>query len=461
MAGIGSLSLLGALTRRAGLRYGSAVAVLVMALSPALISVTAYARPYALPLFLMMAFLFVADIWLESRQRWTIPILYPIALLLPLSRTSEPPLFLGVTVVVMGVGWWSRRHDPWPGSPGLVVGAAVAALILVEIPVWMRLSSELSEYGDQGSATLADQLSRFWNELPGVAADVIPAWPFVVLLILSCGVIPHTRRMLSSVWWFWVLLAVPIGFAFVFFLRTPTTQTFFGRYTYSWIPALALIVGATSETAIEQARRREWRVPALVGSLVLVLIAGTSVRLAHDLSTTDGADWRAASALAAAETPPGTVVVFDHVRRLGRYRTFFAGVPRYTVASLPMSTQIIKSPDLIPEDAPIAVMLLGARPTVSGWTMYPVDDWFTLYLSDEPIEGRPAAARAMLDFGDELGPARGAALTLAAVAVLQASGLRQEATAAYDALIDETSSTMDSQIAQYADIIGLSEPEGS
>ena len=440
LAGIGSLALLGALALRAGLGGGSAVAVLVMAISPLLVSVTAYARPYALPLFLILAFLLLADVWLTSRNRWVVPALFVVGLLLPLSRTSEPPLFLGAVIGILAIAWWVRRNDPWPGSPLVPIGAAVTGLVVVALPVLARLATELAEYGETGSITVFDQLSRLWTELPGVAADVLPAWPFVLAVIVAGLALPRAQRALVSKWWFWVLVAVPLGFAVVFFLRTPTTQPYYGRYTFSWVPAIALIVGAVAWALVERARNGERLIPAVVGTLILVTIGAASVNLAHELTSTELADWKAASYLLVDETPNGTVVVFDAVRPLGLYRTPFAGRPRYTGTGriIPLSVHVADNPDLVPEDAPIEVMLLGARPEIEGWTAHPVDDWFTLYLPDEPTVGRIDAAEAMLAFAEALGPDNGAALTLAAVSILEAAGADEAAAAALAALLADS-----------------------
>ena len=409
-------------------------------------SVTAYARPYALPLFLMLAFLLVADVWLTARNGWMVPALFIVGLLLPLSRTSEPPLFLGAVIGILAIGWWLRRNDPWRGSPAVPIGAAATGLVVVALPVLWRLSSELAEYGETGSITVFDQLSRLWNEVPGVAAEVLPAWPFLLAVVLIWLALPRARRALLAEWWFWVLVAVPIGFAVVFVLRTPVTQPYYERYTFSWVPAIALIVGAVTWAIVERARNGERLVPGLAAALIIITIGAASVRLADDLSTVDREDWEAASYLLVDETPNGTVVVFDVIRPLGLYRTPFAGQPRYTGTGqhIPLSLNVADNPDLVPDDAPINIMLLDGRkemerrpplPEIDGWTSLPVDDWFTMYLPEEPVVGPFAAAEAMLDFAAALGPDYGAALTIAAVSLLDSAGAGDAATEALTDLV--------------------------
>lgn len=464
LAGIGSLALLGTLAWRADLRIGSAVAVLTMAISPLLVSVTAYARPYALPLFLSLAFLLAADVWLTARNGWMVPALFIVGLLLPLSRTSEPPLFLGAVIGILAIGWWLRRNDPWRGSPAVPIGAAATGLVVVALPVLWRLSSELAEYGETGSITVFDQLSRLWNEVPGVAAEVLPAWPFLLAVVLIWLALPRARRALLAEWWFWVLVAVPIGFAVVFVLRTPVTQPYYDRYTFSWVPAIALIVGAVTWAIVGRARHGERFVPALVGVLIIATIGSSSMRLAHDLMTVDREDWEAASYLLVDETRDGTVVVFDVVRPFGSYRTPFAGQPRYTGTgqTIPLSVDLARDPSLVPDGSPVHIMLLDNRPAdqrwpplpeVDGWTSLPVDGWFVMYRPAEPPIGPVAAAKALLHFAAPLGPDHGAALTIAAAALLDHAGARDAAAESLDALLSAANSELRDRIeTQLADI---------
>lgn len=424
VAGIGSLVIFGTLAWRAGLGVGAAAAVLVLAVSPLLVSVTVYVRPYALALLLMLAFVLLADRWLASANRWLVPALFLVALLLPLSRAVEPVVFLGAVVGVLAVGWWIRRDEPWPGSPLAPIGAAAAGLVAVALPVLWRLSPEADP------ATVADRFSRLWNELPEVVAEVNLLWPLAGAVVLVWLALPRARGALLSSWWFWVLVVVPVGSTVGVLLTTP--RPYDPRDLFSWVPAFALIVGAVTWAILEQARSGERIVPALTGTLLIVTVAAAAVHLADDLAGNEVPDWETASYLLVDETPIGTVVVFDAVGPFGADRSPFAGQPRYTGTgqSIPTSVDIIEDPGLVPDDAPIEIMLLGARPDIDGWTALPADDRFTLYLPEEPTVGRVAAAEAMLVFAEALGPNDGATLTLAAVALLEAAGEADAAAAA-------------------------------
>jgi hypothetical protein len=456
-AGIGSLALLGFLSRRAGLGLGSAVAVLALAISPLLVGVTAYARPYALPLFLMLAFVALSDVWLSAARRWTIPGVIAVSLLLPLSRTGEPILFLGAVIGILLIAWWLRRKEPWAGTPIVPIGAAIAGLGLIAVPVYGRLSEELAEYSETSSISIFDQLSRIWEELPGVASATIPAFLFVVGTFAIWVAMSDARRALTDRWWFWVLAAVPVGFILTFFLRTPLTQPYYARYTFSWVPVIALVMGAVTWAAVVRFRRGDRIIPLIVGAVVFVILATTSVRLGEELSTTELADWEAASSLIVAETSPDTIVIFDAVRPLGSYRTPFAGRPRYTGVErfMPLSVHIAENPDLVPPNSPTAIMLLGPIPDVPGWVAFPADDWFTLYVPEEPVIGQRSAAESMLVFAGVLGPDDGAALSMAAIAILVSIGDEVAARDAMNAVIGVSDQDLRDRIESYAVRLGL------
>ncbi len=456
-AGIGSLLVVAALGFRAGFGSATAATVLTLGLSPLLISVTAFARPYALPLFLILSFLLVTDVWLLDARPWTIPLVAVLALLLPLSRTVEPPILLAAAAGVVIVWKLTKRGETWRGSFLVPIAAAVAGLVLVAVPVLRRLSTELNGYTVEDSLINFSGLSRLWTELPSVLKDVFPAWPLALTIVVLTVALPDIRRSLFTQWWWWVLATVPTGFALVFFARTQASQPYFNRYTFSFWPAFALMLGALTAGFM-----RRWqdgnKLLALSGMGLLVAFLGASgLEVGHDLATTEGGDWAAASRLVVESTPQETVVLFDAVRPLGRYRTPFAGRPRYTGAerSLPLTLHVARSPDLVPDDAPIAVMLLGARPQVPGWVGIPADRFFTLYLPLAPRQGKAEAAETYQEFARVLGQDRGAAMSIAAAALLQDIGRTDEARDLISGLLASSNPDLANRIDRELEATGL------
>src|SRR4051794_26667775 len=69
LSGIGSLIFMSLLLRRFGLRYAGAFAVLMMATEPLMVRYSAYTRPYALPMFVMIAMAYTVTSWLNTGNR--------------------------------------------------------------------------------------------------------------------------------------------------------------------------------------------------------------------------------------------------------------------------------------------------------------------------------------------------------------------------------------------------------
>jgi hypothetical protein len=428
--GIGSLSALGALALRSRLRLGAGVSVLILAISPLLVSVTAYARPYALPLFLSLTFLLATDVWLVERRIWSAAVLTAAALLLPLSRTIEPNLVLGGSIVVLGV-WKFAKRPAWNGSPWLPVGAASVALMAVGIPILMRLREELAYFSVSELVRLGG-LTRWFTDIPHALSEVFTPWPLFLAVVIVALILPGSRGLLTRTWWFWVLAFVPLAFATVFAVRTPSSQAFYIRYTFTWWPPFALMAGAIVDAIVESpaSLRRTWRV--LAGGLVVALIIWLGVEVRADLSDRGRPDFEALGTAISTMTTPDTTVLFDSVRLLGSYRTPFRGRSgRYLDRgwAVPLSLTIAKNPDKVSDSGPIAVALIdypGEVPgwpiEVSGWQRIETGPYDNLYVPINDLSGRQGARTALVDFAEVLGPDRGAALALAAATLASDDG---------------------------------------
>jgi hypothetical protein len=457
--GVGSLILMGSLFLRAGFGSGSPVGLAVLAVSPALVFVTGYARPYALPLFLMLAFLVLADTWMRRGGTAIAVGMFLVGIALPLSRTAEPIMFLGSVIIVLLAYPVARRSTTPRVERRIPIVAAGTGLVLTGLPVFLLLRSELAEYDDTGG-TVIDQLSRLWSEVPLVIARAIPLWPLVLAVVIAGLVLPRARDLLVSLWWFWVILAVPIVFALAFVLRTPVDQPYYERYVFTWIPVLAVITGAVTHAVFSHVRSHEVVIPFSVGTVVAILLLGTTLALAQDLSESELADWKAAAAVIDEQTSSETVIVFDAVRALGLYRTPFAGRPRYTGADrlVPSAVDIARNPDLIPADRPIALMLLNQRPDMVGWSSTPVDDWFTLYVPEAGYKGPEGAADATREFAIALGSDSGEALCLASIALSMSVGDEQRAALTLALFGEVAGAEAADRVVDYGALLGIAMP---
>lgn len=433
LAGIGTLVLAGTITLRGGFRYGAAATVLVLALSPVMVAVTAYARPYALPLFLSFFFLLMADIWLTSRSLWAAAGLSVSALLLPLSRSSEPLVLLAATITILSVFMVWRRSDSWPGSPLLPIGISALALLAVGLPMLLRLRDSLDRYSTLGF-DLSQAIDRAWSELPQAFFTLFPLWPIVLILVVAAFAESASRRLLLPSWWFWVLVAVPISYVVVFYLTSEPFVPFFDRFTYTWWPPIAVAVGALvaglHEPAADGSPRRIVQLGA--GALVVVFLAASAVSVVSNLreTTVDASmdlevrpDWEAASTAIAAGTAADAFVLFDIAVPVGRYRQAFAGSGRYIddTRLIASAIEVILRVPEMSHRRPVAVITLGEAVDIDGWTHSAVDQ-FHLYTPQSEARGVEGAVGAMLVMAEAHGPDTGATWALAAAALAAANG---------------------------------------
>lgn len=433
--GIGTLIVFGALMMRTRLRKGAAASVLVLAMAPLLVSVTAYARPYALPLFLILLFLLATDVWLTDGRKWAGAALTAAAILLPLSKTVEPVLALILSIVIL-LGWKIRADTDWSGSVWLPIGAAATGTIAVGLPIIIRLQSELAGYTISGVADVAG-LTRWFTEIPRALDESFSPWPIALLVAALAIAIPASRKFLINTWWFWILFLIPIAFATVFVVRTPDTQPFYSRYTFTWWPPFAVMVGAIVTAALDKhtVRWRTWQIASI--GVVSLFFVGTAYSLQADLRTNVRYDFAALGAAVMEKTTPETTVIFDPAVPLGSYRTSFAGRwGRYLDSDrdVPLTTWIVRKPSRIPDSGPIAVALIDYQRNTPDWPIevplwqrVDVGPYESLYLPPPGLDGRLGAQAALLAFARVLGPDRGATFTLAAASLAVLAGDQDEA----------------------------------
>ncbi|MBA3233922.1 MAG: glycosyltransferase family 39 protein, partial [Propionibacteriales bacterium] len=100
-AGIGTLIVMGLLMRRLGYGAAGAFGLWVMATAPLMVLYSAYTRPYALPLFLIVLFVYTVQRWFDERRvRW-LAVTALAAIALPSARVPEPIMFLATTSVTL------------------------------------------------------------------------------------------------------------------------------------------------------------------------------------------------------------------------------------------------------------------------------------------------------------------------------------------------------------------------
>ena len=117
-------------------------------------------------------------------------------------------------------------------------------------------------------------------------------------------------------------------------------------------------------------------------------------------------------------------MVLEHLRPLGLYRSPYAGIPRYLPRErkAPAAHDIIRRPELIGTDDPIAIALWGQSLAVPGWKRVQVDQFFSIYAPNSPVQGPIETADALLVFSETLDSDSGATLALAGASLYLANG---------------------------------------
>jgi len=435
--GMVSLGLFAWLLWRAGLRWAVPVAVLVYSIVPIVVSMTAYARQYSLPVFLWLVFLNGAELWLRRRSWLGFGAAMGAAVLLPLSRSIDPVIFLVAAAAAL-VGWRvTGRLGSVAGSPLPLIGVTLASVAVVGIPVVLRIRSEAAEF-IAPAAGLGERMTRLVTDLPAALAESSTAWPVATAVVVLAIASPRVRRFAAEAWWFWPLVLVPVGFASAFFLLANTGQPFFHRYTYSWWIPFAILSGLIIEEAVDTASEGTAGLRYLVGAaavgLTALFLAGA---LARDLTSDDWTDYEPLGALITSELERDVAVYFDNLRPLGLYRPGYAGYGRFTKHQVPLTLSVIRDPFTVDADAPFVVALNGPALDVPGWEPVYASPNMYLYLPDTIPSGHLAAAATLLEFGRALDADTGGTLRLAGASLLLAAGQPETACDEVELLLSE------------------------
>jgi hypothetical protein len=471
VAGVGTLAVLAALFWRLGTTAAGAVALGIVATSPLLLRYSAYARPYAVPVFLMVLCGYLLMRWLELGRWFHLVGVAVVAAALPLARVPEPVVFLATTGLALVVLGWRGRYS-W--SRVLPPAAVVClALVAVGYPMYRQLSASTSGFARtnplEALSNVGPQLQGLVTTLPQVLADAFPWWPLILGAVLVAVAAPMARAWLVRSWLGLVLLVPPLAWAVYYHLaiqapgRGREGLVYQPRFAYFFIPFLAFALAAVASTAFDRASAR-WVTAALTALLVAVFV-GQLPATARVLSEREAADWAAAAAMIAA-LPDDAVVLYDNIVPTGSFRQGFHARPRYIYSPervIP-ARHAARTAPRIARRRPLYVLLLAPDPRrlrctdTSGPIAAPPDGWrlrtrqqrFSMY---EPIAGDGSAdvAEAFIDFGSATPPQCGYAMIAAAAALLDRRGDDARARQLLADLVDDAPSGAASQIRRMYD----------
>jgi hypothetical protein len=327
--GAASIGLVGILALLAGLgRWGAVATAAALAFSPTTISTTAYARPYALPTFLMLAFLVVTIMWLRTGAISWAFLLVANAVLLLLSRPTEPFLFLLVVPGTLLMWQFVARGYRWP-RVGYVVAASVGALVLVGRPILAEICQHVDQCRTVDVSVLS-QVTRLWTDAPAVVVDAL--WHPWMLLVATAVffAVGRSRNLLASQWWFWALAITAAAATAAFFVLSDPELGFSAKYTYLYFPIFSLMLGALVDATVTGARDSGLRsVGTIASGTISILVFVALATSAWTLVTTESrVDYAELATMALAEAPDRTIIT-DSPRDLGRWRPWMYGRGRY------------------------------------------------------------------------------------------------------------------------------------
>lgn len=432
LCGVGSMLLMVGLLRRLRLGHAGVLALFFMASAPLFLRYSAYSRPYALPVFLLLLAAYAGTRWLdEGRRRWLVTAV-AAAFLLPLSRVPEPVAFLLTSALVLGIMGWRAsdlRRRTWSLAGGFLV-----ALVTVGAITTLALSHEPTSTGQplidldpvHALHRLPPGLHQLRVFVAPLYADWFPWWPLTALVVLVAVLLPLARRTLLRTWYWLPLVGGPLAFLVAYHSINTfplVVREYRPRFAYFWMPSLTVLV-AVAAHAVGQARLRHarWVGLGLVGALLVSQLPTTW----KVLTTNHAADVGQAATVIQEVVPDAGVVIYDGPSPIGFWRQPFFGTPRYFAgdhARVVNAWSIAGGKEEVAEaDGPVYLMVLAGpcvysvacdaphvhwSGTVDGWRPVRRFDQYVLYAPADGQAGRAGAIEALSALAEAYGPAYG------------------------------------------------------
>ncbi len=451
-AGVATLALTAVLMRRYGWRWAGTWGLLFLATAPLFVRYSAYTRPYAVPMALMLLAAVVGALWLDTgRRRWLL-LAFVAALLLPLSRVPEPSVFLGTAallLVLAGLRGGRPRRRPWA-----LAGVLLLGLTTVGTAMLLRLLAQDST--TKGTSLIELDPSAVTGRLAPAAdalrdlvlpllAQWLPWWPLTLLVVVLALALPAARRPLLGSWSWLPLVLGTLVFLAVFLLLVPVgLRDYRIRYAYFLVPPLAIALAAVVHALAARPRALRWLGPALAAALVVTQLPTTWQVLTRD----DAVDLDAAGAMVAAHVPDDALVVLDGPGEAGRWRQAFFGDERFlpegrtvvTVRALTRDGLAVSVHDgptylLVMDAACVSNVDCSDQPAdvwdgqLPGYEEVARDQYVVLYRPTEERTGVTGLLHAMIALVDGYGAARAVPDAIVAARVMVRRGQDEEAAA--------------------------------
>lgn len=445
LAGIGTLVVMALLLRHQRLGYAGVLGLWVMATAPLMVRHAAYTRPYMLPIFFMVLFVYCAQRWIDDRHRGWLAGAAVAAVCLPLSRVPEALVFLAASIGLLGL-ITLRRKVSWSQSLPLVAILA-GALALVAYPLYRTLAAQTQ--GKVLDTSPAGVIARFDTGATELLTYTVPLmarwlpwWPIALVVIVASLSLPGSRRLLMRWWWFWALLAAPVVFLLAYHFLNPYPfwiRHYRPRYGSFFAPVYVFMVVAFVVGLQAAAPFRRWArlgLAVLVFGLIVGQLPATGRLLVHD----QVADYDDVADTLTTDLPDDAIVLYDVPNPVGVWGQPFSSYPRY-MGETPYVGRVNSMANYtykIPQSGPVYVLMLRGECAWSvdcdlpvrswrnihppGWKVKTEFDWFTLYEPVQSADGRQGVIDAMRSFAKALGPRRGYSEVFVAATLLKKEG---------------------------------------
>lgn len=431
LSGIGALVVMALLLRRLRLGGAGAFGLWLMATAPLLLRYSAYTRPYMLPLFLMLLFVFSAQRWIDDRHKSALVTGALAAVALPLSRVPEPIVFLASSAVVLCLATWLKRFV-WKQTLPLVA-ILVGALVFAGYPMYRALASDTARVYDTSLSGMIERFSLALDNLSGYAlplvGDWLPWWPVTVVVAIAALLVPASRRRLVEWWWFLLPLFLgPVIFMFAYHFLNPYTpyiaRPYSSRYATFFLPTFVfLAVALASSLTVSKITSQRLRMGLAV--LLGLALVGQLPATTRVLVENEAADYAQVADVLTTQLPDDAIVLYDTPSPIGRWRQPFSARPWYMgktpyVGQMTSLNRILYN---LPESGPVYFLMLDGECSYStacnvepeqwetddvrGWEVLSRFDKFTLYQPTEQARGRAGVIKATRAFGEALGPRLG------------------------------------------------------
>ena len=340
--GTAAVGLVGLVLLRLRRSLAAIFAAMFMAISPLLIELSQYARPYALPIFAVIATVAVYQHWQLGSRGWKTVVLFAlVASLAMLSRATMPMLALaGLGLVALVT---ALRKIPITQPLRLVRSDPLGLLLLpaVFVFVWVPSALKISQSTDPLTdcftcdkwARLGDAVEKF-----GTFGERALRPSSLALLLLASGLVllsAKARQALAETAIIWVpLLVTAPAFAVVQSLVLPR-GTFFAYRYLAFLPAGLAVYLAVALTGLLRGINPERKVMRRVATVGVLLVAiSMSIEMLGAVKTQaqtlDLADWRSTADYIEGIEAEDDVIVSIDARPLSPESKFgFMAAPRY------------------------------------------------------------------------------------------------------------------------------------